>query len=38
MKSIPIAPLAGIDNFSARDDALQVGGKEPRVYLRERCR
>lgn len=35
MKSIPIAPLAGIDNFSARDDALQVGGKEPRVYLRD---
>jgi hypothetical protein len=35
MKSIPIAPLAGIDNFSPRDDALQVGGNEPRVYLRE---
>lgn len=35
MKSIPIAPLAGIDNFSARDDALQVGGNEPRVYLRD---
>ena len=35
MKSIPIAPLAGIDNFSPRDDALQVGGNEPRVYLRD---
>ena len=35
MKSTPIAPLAGIDNFSPRDDALQVGGNEPRVYLRE---
>ena len=35
MKSTPIAPLAGIDNFSARDDALQVGGNEPRVYLRD---
>ena len=35
MKSTPIGPLAGIDNFSARDDALQVGGNEPRVYLRE---
>ena len=35
MKSIPIAPLAGIDNFSPRDDALQVGGREPKVYLRD---
>ena len=35
MKSIPIAPLAGIDNFSPRDDALQVGGNEPMVYLRD---
>ena len=35
MKSLPIAPLAGIDNFSPRDDALQVGGREPRVYLRD---
>lgn len=35
MKSTPIGPLAGIDNFSPRDDALQVGGNEPRVYLRD---
>ena len=35
MKSIPIAPLAGIDNASGRDDALQVGGNAPKVYLRD---
>lgn len=35
MKSIPIGPLAGIDNASERDDALQVGGQERRVYLRD---
>ena len=35
MKSIPIAPLAGIDNASVRDDALQVGGNAPKVYLRD---
>lgn len=35
MKSTPIAPLAGIDNFSPRDDALQVGGNAPKVYLRD---
>lgn len=35
MKSITIAPLAGIDNASGRDDALQVGGNAPKVYLRD---
>ena len=34
-KKFPLSPLAGIDNASARDDALIVGGKEPRVFLRD---
>ncbi|KZK32002.1 hypothetical protein A4F85_04605 [Delftia sp. GW456-R20] len=35
VKPFPLYPLAGIDNTSARDDALQVGGAERRVYVRE---
>lgn len=35
MKPINIGPLAGIDNASERDDALQVGGQERRLYLRD---
>ena len=35
MKPITIGPLAGIDNASERDDALQIGGQERRVYLRD---
>lgn len=35
MKAISIGPLAGIDNASERDDALQVGGQDRRVYLRD---
>lgn len=35
MKPITIGPLAGIDNASERDDALQVGGQESRIYLRD---
>lgn len=35
MKPITIGPLAGIDNASKRDDALQIGGQERRVYLRD---
>ena len=35
MKSTPIGPLAGIDNASERDDALQIGGQERRLYLRD---
>lgn len=34
MKPISMMPLAGIDNTSD-DDRLQVGGQEPRLFLRE---
>jgi len=34
-KPYPMMPLAGIDNASARDDALQVGGEYRRLYVRE---
>lgn len=35
MKPIPLYPLAGIDNASKRDDALQVGGQARRLFLRD---
>lgn len=35
MKPIPLYPLAGIDNASKRDDALQVGGQARRLFVRE---
>lgn len=35
MKPFSLTPLAGIDNASERDDALQIGGQERRVYLRD---
>lgn len=35
MKPVSIYPLAGIDNASARDDALQVRGKAPHNFLRD---
>ncbi len=35
MKPIPMYPLAGIDNASKRDDALQVGGQARRLFLRD---
>lgn len=34
-KSFSMMPLAGMDNASARDDALQVGGQARRLYLRD---
>ena len=34
-KKLPLAPLAGIDNASPRDDALVTGGDERRVFLRD---
>lgn len=35
MKPVSIYPLAGIDNASGRDDALQVRGKAPHNFLRD---
>ncbi len=35
MKPVSIYPLAGIDNASGRDDALQVQGKAPHNFLRD---
>lgn len=35
MKTLKISPLAGIDNASPRDDALQVQGDGPLFFLRE---
>lgn len=35
MKPFSIYPLAGIDNASGRDDALQVRGKAPHNFLRD---
>lgn len=35
MKTIKVGPLAGIDNASERDDALQVGGEAPALFLRD---
>lgn len=34
-KPFPLYPLAGIDNASARDDALQIRGDERRLYVRD---
>lgn len=34
-KPFSLMPLAGYDNVSPRDDALQIGGQEPRIFLRE---
>ena len=34
-KQFKIYPLAGIDNASTRDDALQVRGDAPATYVRE---
>ena len=35
MKPVSIYPLAGIDNASGRDDALQMRGKAPHNFLRD---
>lgn len=35
MKPFKMYPLAGIDNASGHDDALQIGGQERRLYLRD---
>lgn len=35
MKTLKLQPLAGIDNASQRDDALQVGGDDPAIFVRE---
>lgn len=35
MNKMPIYPLAGIDNASERDDALQVRGDSPRTFVRD---
>ena len=34
-KQFKIYPLAGIDNASKRDDALQVRGDAPATYVRD---
>ncbi len=35
MKTFKMHPLAGIDNASTHDDALQIGGQERRLFLRD---